>query len=100
MPTLTRNERKKEIQFAYISVPNILGHYDACIASDAGPYIASPVPSTVDTSQYSVVNTSDEVIQTPSKANKYVSPNKKRLFQKWKATPENWGEKNQEKTAP
>ena len=72
VPTLTRNERDKEIQLAYISIPNILEHYDACIAipaSDSGPYIASRVPSTIDTSQYS----SEEVIQTSRKATKCFS---------------------------
>ena len=82
---------------AYISIPNILEHYDACIAipaCDPGPYIASPVPSTTDISQYAnVLNTSKKVIQTPSTAAKYVSPNKKRLFRKRKATPENWKKK-------
>ena len=94
VPTLTQNERNKEIRLAYISIPNILEHYDACIAipaCDPGPYIASPVPSTTDISQHAnVLNTSKKVIQTPSTAAKYVSPNKKRLFRKRKATPENW----------
>ncbi|XP_053372947.1 uncharacterized protein LOC128546452 [Mercenaria mercenaria] len=91
-PTLKANDDHNEIKLAYISIPDILKHYDACISlahGDSEQFVATPLPSaSTDIPDSSVSSAS--VHQTPKKAAKFVSPMKKKLFRKRKSTPENW----------
>ena len=53
-PTLKSNEDKNILKLAYISIPNILEHYDACVLVDVSTneqqqFVATRVPRKVYT---------------------------------------------------
>ncbi|WAR27356.1 LOW QUALITY PROTEIN: SLA1-like protein [Mya arenaria] len=87
-PNLVGNVDNRNLNLAYISIPSVLEHYDACRVSSSGC-------QTEMLTATKVVNEQDEThtpvkSQTPKKAAKFVSPVKKHLFRKKKAMPQNW----------
>ena len=88
----------KELCLAYISIPNVLEHYDACkpltTAYEEGD-------NNGENCQTSAVHDNEEQFYatpaqmpsthgTPRKSAKFITPVKKKLSRKQKATPENW----------
>ena len=86
-PTLKSNEDKNILKLAYISIPNVLEHYDACVLVDVSTdqqqqFVATRVPTE------SVYSSTHVASETPKKAATFVSPlRKKNIFRKSKDSP-------------
>ena len=95
-PTIGETNSDHVINLAYILVPSVIEHYDACenITSDnnqAEDEINCANPHDSGENMLYATRLPDTVINmTPRKSAKFVSPVKKRLTRKRKTTPENW----------
>ena len=82
-----------EIRLAYISIPGVLEHYDAC--SELETYFEIPLPDSTENGEQSPENDICENLtslekKTPRKKAVFITPEKKILTRKRKATPQNW----------